>query len=75
MITCMAEGTPPPLVVWYKGNISLDNITDGANTSTARLDITQFEEDDEGYYSCIAENSVGSINESLRVTIVGEFFS
>lgn len=68
----MAEGTPPPFVVWFKGDILLDNVTDGANTSTARLNIAQFQQDDEGYYSCIATNSIGSLNRSLQVSIVGE---
>lgn len=72
VITCMAEGTPPPFVVWFKGDILLDNVTDGANTSTARLNIAQFQQDDEGYYSCIATNSIGSLNRSLQVSIVGE---
>ena len=75
MITCMAEGTPPPSAVWFKGDIPLDNVTDGANTSTARLNIAQFQQDDEGYYSCIATNPIDSVNMSLLVSIVGEYSS
>ena len=73
MITCSADGNPMPNVVWFKGNVPLDNITDGANTSTARLNIKEFQEEDEGYYSCIATNSISSVNRTLNVTIVGEF--
>lgn len=73
MVTCMAEGIPSPSAVWFKGDVPQDNVTVGANTSTARLNIAQFQEEDEGIYSCIATNSIGSVNKSLQVSIVGKF--
>lgn len=73
MITCAAQGNPSPNVVWFKGDVPQDNVTDGANTSTARLNIVEFQAEDEGYYSCIATNSIDSLNRTLLVSIVGEF--
>ena len=84
-ITCEAFGYPPPTVVWDRidGNLSdrvsvsdSDSVPTGNGNVTrvsVNLTITNAYREDTGVYTCSANNSIGSDNRSINVTIQCKF--
>lgn len=60
-MSCLTTGQPPPHVVWYKGEFPL--VTRPGRVQVGRtgtLTIMNSTEEDEGKYTCVASNSVGT---------------
>ena len=86
-ITCEAFGYPPPTVVWNRINGSLSNrvsvsnsvIASAGNGNVTRvsvnLTITNASREDTGVYTCSANNSIGSDNSDVNITIQCKFYS
>ena len=85
-ITCEALGYPPPIVVWSRTNGTLsdnrvlvnDSIsvpTEYGNVTRVSLNLTikNASREDTGVYMCSANNSVGSDNKSINITVQCEF--
>ena len=80
-ITCEALGYPPPTVVWGRTNGILSDrvsVSDSVSVPTGygnvtrvsvNLTITNASREDTGVYMCSANNSVGSDNKNIRVTV------
>ena len=76
--TCRASGNPTPLIQWFKddlplntGNQSSISITQSSNGS--QLIVMEFENNDQGVYSCVAFNNLGNDTRLFQVKVVGTF--
>ncbi|XP_016146102.1 hemicentin-1-like [Sinocyclocheilus grahami] len=67
LLTCGVAGIPPPKITWAFNN----NIIPAHANGHSELVIERVSKDDSGTYSCVAENSVGSIK-SLGFVYVKE---
>ena len=80
-IICEAFGYPPPTIVWNKINGILSNRVSVSNSVSAptgygnvtrvsvNLTITNASREDTGVYTCSANNSIGSDNKIISITI------
>ena len=81
MITCEAFGYPPPTVVWNRINEILSDrvsVSDSVSVPTGygdvtsvsvNLTITNASREDTGVYTCSANNTVGSNDEIVNITV------
>lgn len=75
-ILCRTFGHPLPVSIWMRGGqlvkrserIDIDD-------STGELTIAEAEKDDEGSWTCVAENSMGRSNASIALQRIGEKFN
>ena len=67
-LKCTAVGNPPPRVTWSKVNSSLP-VGRHAVESSGALILQDVRPGDEGHYTCKAENLLGTINASARLTV------
>ena len=68
ILKCTAEGNPTPLVTWSKMNSSLPmgrHVVESSGT----LIVKNVRLGDEGVYSCRAENLLGGVNASAKLTV------
>ena len=72
-LKCTADGHPPPHVTWSKVNSSLP---DGRHVveSNGALVVKNLKSEDDGVYSCTAENLLGSVSASAKLTVQCEFY-
>ena len=72
-LKCKADGHPPPQVTWSKVNSSLP---DGRHVveSSGALVVKNLKSEDDGVYSCTAENLLGSVSASAKLTVQCEFY-
>uniref|UniRef100_A0A8C1I841 Cell adhesion molecule-related/down-regulated by oncogenes n=1 Tax=Cyprinus carpio TaxID=7962 RepID=A0A8C1I841_CYPCA len=70
LLTCGVTGIPPPKITWAFNNNIIPAQYDHVN-GHSELVIERVSKDDSGTYSCVAENSVGSIK-SLGFVYVKE---
>ena len=85
IITCEALGYPPPTVVWNRidGNLSdRVSVSDSVSVPTGygnvtkvsvNLTITNVYKEDAGVYTCSANNSIGSDNRNVSITVQCKF--
>ena len=71
-LKCTADGHPPPRVTWSKVHSSLP---DGRHVveSSGALILKNVKSEDDGVYSCTAENLLGSMSSSARLTVQCKF--
>ena len=84
-ITCEAVGYPPPTVVWNRIDGDLSDrvsVSDSVSVPTGygnvtrvsvNLTITNAYREDTGVYTCSANNSIGSDNSYVSITIQCKF--
>ena len=84
-ITCEALGYPPPTIVWNRIDGNLNDrvsVSDSVSVPTGNgnvtrvsvnLTITNAYRKDTGVYTCSANNSIGSDNRSINVTVQCKF--
>jgi len=84
-ITCEAMGYPPPTIVWSRNNgtlsdrVSVSDIvsvpTGNGNVTrvSVNLTITKSSREDTGVYTCSANNSIGSDNRNVSITVQCKF--
>ena len=68
ILKCTAAGNPPPKFTWFKVNSTLPvgrHVVD----SSGALILQDIRPEDEGQYTCKAENLMGTINASARLTV------
>ena len=68
ILKCTAVGNPPPKVTWFKVNSSLP-VGRHVVESSGALILQDARPGDEGQYTCKAENLLGTINASARLTV------
>jgi len=74
-LECKVSGTAPLKVTWYKHDTK---VTDGDNyrtsfvDSVAVLELLSTSFDDDGVYTCEAQNDAGSVSCSSTITIKGQ---
>ena len=67
-LKCTADGLPPPRVTWSKINSSLP-VGRHVVESSGALILLKVKSEDDGVYSCRAENLLGSVNASAKLTV------
>ena len=72
ILKCTAVGNPPPKVTWSKVNSSLPVGRHVAESSGALI-LQDVRPGDEGQYTCKAENLLGSINATAKLTVQCKF--
>ena len=72
ILKCTAVGNPPPKVTWYKVNSSLP-VGRHVVESSGALIIQDVRAGDEGQYTCEAENLLGGINATAKLTVQCKF--
>ena len=85
IITCEAFGYPPPTVVWNRVDGILSNrvsVSDSVSVLigngnvtrvSVNLTITNASREDTGAYTCSANNSIGSDNSNVTITVECKF--
>lgn len=74
-LECKVSGTAPLKVTWYKHDTK---VTDGGNYKTSFIDSVAVLEllstsfDDDGVYTCEAQNDAGSVSCSTTLTVKGQ---
>ncbi|KAL3876198.1 hypothetical protein ACJMK2_034068, partial [Sinanodonta woodiana] len=68
---CEAGGTPQPNITWYKdGRKIVPSSSSYAKGSRDNLLIVFGNEDDSGYYQCLAENTAGYVMATARLQMI-----
>lgn len=74
-LECKVSGTTPLTMTWYKHDTK---VTDGGNfrtsfvDSVAVLELLSSSFDDDGVYTCEAQNEAGSVSCSTTLTVKGQ---
>ena len=68
ILKCTADGNPPPKVTWSKLN-SLLPVGRHVVESSGALIVKDVRSEDDGVYSCRAENLLGSVNATAKLTV------
>ena len=72
ILKCTAVGNPPPKVTWFKVNSSLP-VGRHVVESSGALILQDVRPGDEGQYTCKAENLLGNINATAKLTVQCKF--
>ncbi|KAK7471696.1 hypothetical protein BaRGS_00035669, partial [Batillaria attramentaria] len=64
-LICIAEGTPAPSYMYYKGNVPVND----EPSTNGRLRLEKVTRDQEGIYTCVATNKGGEDRQDVRVDI------
>ena len=73
ILKCTADGNPPPKVTWSKLNSSLPAGRHVVESSGALI-VKDVRPGDDGVYNCRAENLLGSVNASAKLTVQCKLF-
>ena len=71
-LKCTADGYPPPRVTWSKANSSFP-VQRHVVESNGSLIVKNVKSEDDGVYSCTAENLLGSVSASAKLTVQCKF--
>uniref|UniRef100_A0A1B6E797 Protein turtle n=1 Tax=Clastoptera arizonana TaxID=38151 RepID=A0A1B6E797_9HEMI len=72
ILTCQAEGTPTPEILWYKDANPVEiSATIGIFNDGTELRIANIRHEDIGDYTCLARNGEGQTSHTARVIIAG----
>ena len=71
-LKCTADGHPPPRVTWSKANSSLP-VQRHVVESNGSLIVKNVKSEDDGVYTCTAENLLGSVSASAKLTVQCKF--
>ena len=69
---CTVDSNPPAHVTWTKQNSSLP-VGRHVVESSGALIVNDIRPEDEGFYSCRADNLLGSVNATAKLTVQCEF--
>ena len=72
LLTCSADGHPTPRITWSKDSSSLP-VGRHVVESSGALIVKNVKPEDDGVYSCRAENVLGSSSASAKLTVQCEF--
>nr|CAD7417124.1 unnamed protein product [Timema cristinae] len=72
-VTCKAKGKPQPKFSWIK-SLKQENLASAdrfaVNELTGVLTITRVTKEDDGEYVCVAKNAAGSVERTIRLSVV-----
>ncbi|KAL5480076.1 hypothetical protein EMCRGX_G023697 [Ephydatia muelleri] len=68
-LRCVARGTPPPSVIWFKDNNPLIN-SGRVYIGLGTLNVTMATASDSGTYACVAENRAGRTVSEAFIAVV-----
>ena len=68
-LRCVARGTPPPSVIWFKDNNPLIN-SGRVHIGLGTLNVTMAMASDSGTYACVAENRAGRTVSEAFIAVV-----
>ena len=71
-LKCIADGHPPPRITWSKMNSPLP-VGRHVVESSGALIVKNVKSEDDGVYSCRAENLLGSVSASAKLTVQCKF--
>ena len=71
-LQCSANGRPPAATEWYKGRELLEPTRRIALSSSGLLVINAADQNDAGFYTCLAKNPVGSDSATVTVNVQSE---
>ncbi len=76
ILSCLAEGTPIPEILWYRDNelVHTSPSLAVANDGT-ELRISSIRQEDIGDYTCAAKNGQGSVRHTTKLVVAGTVFS
>jgi len=75
VLDCPAEGIPFPNVTWFKDEEPIElNERVRLLMSDRRLEVSLARESDSGWFTCMADNVVGSANMNFNLTVIGNEF-
>ena len=69
-LNCSATGSPKPRYSWTKDDKT--TIPNAASINKKRLMINPVSSENQGRYTCTAENSEGKVRASARITVYGK---
>ena len=72
-LQCTANGRPQPVIQWYKEQNLLQRTRKIAISSTGLLVINAADQNDTGFYTCLASNNVGSDSATVTVSVQSKF--
>lgn len=74
LLSCEAEGNPPPTTSWSKDEHALDESRSILRQNNAVFLIANFRSDDTGRYICRVYNGIGQeLHRTFSVSVRGEF--
>ena len=71
---CTADSNPPSHVTWSKQNSSLPLGRHMVESGSGALIVNNVRPEDEGFYNCRAENLLGRVNASAKLTVQCELW-
>ena len=73
ILTCLAEGTPIPEILWLRDNQLVTPSASLAVTNDGtELRISNIRQEDIGDYTCSAENGQGTVRHTTKLVIAGK---
>ena len=74
ILSCLAEGTPVPEILWLRDNQLVTPSASLAVTNDGtELRISNIRQEDIGDYTCSAENGQGTVRHTTKLVIAGKF--
>ena len=71
ILPCKAAGFPPPVITWYKDGRVMKE--ERKQFKKRNLEIKNISFEDNGIYTCTAENLLGRVQLSVNVTVKGTY--
>ena len=74
ILECLARGNPPSTIFWLHDGrpIRLDNRR-RLESNSQKLVITRVRLEDSGFYTCVAENTIGQDNQTAYLRVTSKF--
>ena len=72
-IRCLATGTPTPTITWQKDGTDVTDISGLDIGPDGTLDISNFDSDDVGLYTCTATSGSESDSQQIQVSLLGTY--
>ncbi len=69
---CPVGGVPDPDIMWFRNGMSVEGLDNVEVLLDQSLTVTNTGREDEGNYTCVAFNSVGSVAEEFHLVVAGE---
>ncbi|OCT57560.1 hypothetical protein XELAEV_18003341mg [Xenopus laevis] len=69
VLSCEAEGSPPPMVTWLKDGEPLEANVRGVTIRGSRLQISRVQQSHTGHYRCIAQNSISEAHKDFVLLV------
>lgn len=70
-VSCKAQGSTPPTFEWYKNGAR--HFPKHVQEANGTLHFSGVLEEDKGNYTCVAFNSQGQINHTIKIDVVSKF--